>query len=120
MSKSHRVIVRMVALLVLPAPFMAESACAARAVEAPLAVTVGYDDLNLTSTQGVAGLYRRIQYAATEACRPAEGPQSVADTLESLAQLLQPCAIRGCPSGAQREAQRLSLAAHSRGELSGG
>jgi UrcA family protein len=79
MSKSHRFIVRMVASLMLPALFVAAPAfaAAAAAVEAPPSVTVRYDDLNLTSPKGVASLYRRIQYAATEACRPAEGPQSV-------------------------------------------
>jgi UrcA family protein len=77
MFKSHRVIVRMVALLALPALFMVESAVAAVTAEVPPTVTVRYDDLNLNSPQGVARLYGRIQNAATAVCRPAEGPQSV-------------------------------------------
>jgi UrcA family protein len=80
MSKSHQVIVRMVAF-VLPALFMVESAFAAVAVEVPPSVTVRYDDLNLNSTEGVASLYQRIQNAATEVCRPVEGPQSVSRML---------------------------------------
>jgi UrcA family protein len=56
---------------------MVESAFAAVAAELPPSVTVRYDDLNLNSAAGVAGLYSRIQNAATEVCRPAEGPQSV-------------------------------------------
>jgi UrcA family protein len=77
MSKSHQVIVRMVALLALPALFMVKSAFAAEAVDVPATVTVRYSDLNLNSTAGVTSLYKRIQDAATEVCRPAEGPQSV-------------------------------------------
>jgi UrcA family protein len=76
MSKSPRVIIRMVAF-VLPLLFMAESAFAAVAVEVPPAVTVRYGDLNLNSSQDVASLYKRIQNAATEVCRPVQGPQSV-------------------------------------------
>jgi UrcA family protein len=76
MYRSNPLIVRMVALLVLPALFMTESAFAAVAAEAP-AVTVRYDDLNLNSTAGVTSLYKRIENAATEVCRSAEGPQSV-------------------------------------------
>jgi len=81
MFKSHRVIVRMVALLALPALFMVESAFAAVTAEGPPTVTVRYNDLNLNSPEGVAGLYSRIQNAATEVCRPAEGPQSVSRML---------------------------------------
>jgi UrcA family protein len=77
MFKSHRVNVWKVALLVLPALFTVESAFAAVTAEVPPTVTVRYDDLNLNSTAGVASLYSRIQNAATEVCRPAEGPQSV-------------------------------------------
>ena len=76
MYRSNPLIVRMVALLVLPALFMTESAFAA-AEEAPPSVTVRYDDLNLNSTEGVASLYQRVENAATEVCRSAEGPQSV-------------------------------------------
>jgi len=80
MSKSHQVIVRMVAC-VLPVLFMTQSAFAAVAAEVPASVTVRYSDLNLNSTQGVASLYKRIQHAATEVCRPVEGPQSVSRML---------------------------------------
>lgn len=75
MAKSHQVIVWMFAL-VLPALFTAGSAHAAAAA-APPSVTVRFSDLNLNSTAGIAGLYKRIQDAATEVCRPVEGPQSV-------------------------------------------
>jgi UrcA family protein len=83
MSKSHQVIVRMVALLVLPALFMAESAVAGVAAQVPPSVTVRYSDLNLDSTAGVTSLYKRIEDAATEVCRPVEGPQSVSRVLWS-------------------------------------
>ncbi len=81
MFKSHRVNVRMVALLVLPTLLMAESAFAAVAVQVPPSMTVRYDDLDLNSTPGVANLYKRIQNAATQVCRPVEGPQSVSRML---------------------------------------
>ncbi len=81
MYKSNPLIVRLAALLVLPALFMVESAFAAVAVEAPPSVTVRYDDLNLNSTEAVASLYKRIENAATEVCRPVEGPQSVSRML---------------------------------------
>ena len=76
MAKSHQVIVRMVAL-VLPVLFAAGSACAAAPGAVPPSVTVRYSDLNLNSTGDVASLYKRIQDAATEVCKPAQGPQSV-------------------------------------------
>jgi UrcA family protein len=81
MYRSNPLIVRMVALLVLPALFMTEPAFAVAAEEAPPSVTVRYDDLNLNSTEGVTSLYRRVENAATEVCRPAEGPQSVSRAL---------------------------------------
>jgi UrcA family protein len=81
MFKSPQILARTVALLVLPALFMAESAVAAVAAQVPPSVTVRYSDLNLDSTAGISSLYTRIQDAATEACRPVEGPQSVSRTL---------------------------------------
>jgi UrcA family protein len=75
MFKSHRVIVRRTVLAALPALFMVGSAYAAVAAQAPPTVTVRYSDLNLNSTQDVASLYKRIEYAAAQVCRPAEGPQ---------------------------------------------
>jgi UrcA family protein len=50
---------------------------AAGAAEVPPSVTVRYEDLNLDSPHDVAGLYKRIENAATQVCRPAEGPQVV-------------------------------------------
>jgi UrcA family protein len=76
MFKFHRVIVRTVALIALPALLVVESACATMAVEPPPTVTVRYDDLNLNSPKGVARLYTRIQNAATEVCKSVEGPQT--------------------------------------------
>jgi len=75
MSKIHRVIVRMAALLVFPALFTMEPALAA--TEAVPSVTVRYHDLNLNNPEGVATLYERIHNAATVVCRPEEGPQVV-------------------------------------------
>jgi UrcA family protein len=79
MFKSHRVTLQRVVLAALPTLFMVGSAFAAVAAEAPPAVTVRYSDLNLNSTQDVASLYKRIEYAAREVCRPAEGPQVVSE-----------------------------------------
>jgi UrcA family protein len=80
MSKSHQVIVRVLALA-LSALFMAQSACAAVAAEVPPSVTVRYNDLDLNTPEGVASLYRRIQDAATTVCKPAEAPESVSRLL---------------------------------------
>jgi UrcA family protein len=67
----------MVALLVLPTLFIAESAVAAVSpVEAP-SVRVQYHDLNLNDPKGIASLYQRIRNAADEVCKPVEGPQLV-------------------------------------------
>lgn len=77
MFRSLSFIARMAALLALPALFTAEPVVAAAAVDAPPTVTVRYDDLDLNGTQGVAALYQRIETAATEVCRSAEGPQSL-------------------------------------------
>jgi UrcA family protein len=43
---------------------------------------VSYADLNLSSPQGVAALYRRITVAAEEVCGPAEWPGSRVPTPE--------------------------------------
>jgi UrcA family protein len=74
MSISHRVIVRIAALLVFPAFFIVEPAVA---VEVLPSVTVRYHDLNLNNSQGVATLYKRIHNAANVVCRREEGPQLV-------------------------------------------
>jgi UrcA family protein len=73
----HQIHLRVVALLVIAAPLFAESAMAVtRDDEAP-SVTVRYHDLNLNSPEGSASLYERIQAAALDVCKPAEGPQLV-------------------------------------------
>jgi UrcA family protein len=77
MHTSNPLIVRIVALLILPALLTVEPAFAAGATQVPPSVTVRYEDLNLNSPRDVAGLYKRIENAATEVCRPAEGPQSI-------------------------------------------
>ena len=71
MSKSHAVIVLLVALTALPVLLMKGSASAAEA-QTPLSVTVRFSDADLNSAKGVADLYGRIESAATEVCRPAE------------------------------------------------
>jgi UrcA family protein len=61
------------ALLALPlAPWAAEAAAAASAQDQP-SVAVRFYDLNLNSSQGVAGLYQRIRGAASEVCGSFEG-----------------------------------------------
>jgi UrcA family protein len=74
----HQILSRVIPLLVMPALLFAGSGMAATPVdEAPPSVTVRYHDLNLTSPEGVAGLYRRIHAAAVDVCESAEGPQLV-------------------------------------------
>ena len=74
MSKSHEIIVRIGALLAL---FVVESVVAGvPPVEAPT-MRVQYRDLNLNAPEGVASLYHRIRNAASEVCKPVEGPQLV-------------------------------------------
>jgi UrcA family protein len=74
MSKSHRAIVRIAALLVFPVLFIVEPAAA---VEVLPSVTVRYHDLNLNNSEGVATLYGRIHNAANVVCTREEGPQLV-------------------------------------------
>jgi len=38
-----------------------------------LSVTVNYDELDLSSTQGAAKLYARLRFAARQVCAPFEG-----------------------------------------------
>jgi len=68
----HRINLRAAALLVMPALFAHSALAAPRVDEAPSEI-VRYHDLNLNSPEGVAGLYRRIQGAAADVCRPVEG-----------------------------------------------
>jgi UrcA family protein len=83
MFKSHRIVVRLVALVALPALFTGESAIAAAptATEGPLSVTVRYRDLNLNTPEGIAGLYHRLRGAAAEVCRPLEGRELARNAL---------------------------------------
>jgi UrcA family protein len=64
---------RAIALLLIPALLVAESALAVTRVDEAPSVTVRYYDLNLKSTQGVASLYGRIHRAAVDVCRPSDG-----------------------------------------------
>lgn len=61
------------ALLSLPLALWAADAAAAVSAKDQPSVTVRYYDLNLSSSQGVAGLYQRIRGAASEVCRSFEG-----------------------------------------------
>jgi UrcA family protein len=73
----HQMQLRMIALLAIPSLLIAGSAAAVtRADEAP-SVTVRYQDLDLSSSEGIANLYRRIRAAAVEVCKPAEVSQSL-------------------------------------------
>jgi UrcA family protein len=73
----HQMHLRVIALLVIPSLLIAESAAAVtRADEAP-SVTVRYQDLDLTSSEGSAKLDGRIRAAAVEVCKPAEVSQSL-------------------------------------------
>jgi UrcA family protein len=73
----HKINLRMVAPLVIPALLFAEPGTAVTRVDEAPSETVRYHDLNLNSTEGVASLYRRIHAAALDVCEQAEGPQVV-------------------------------------------
>ena len=72
MFNSNRFMLRL-ALLSLPLALWAADAAAAVSAQDQPSVTVRYHDLNLNSSQGVAGLYQRIRGAASEVCRSFEG-----------------------------------------------
>jgi UrcA family protein len=73
----HRINLPMVAPLVIPALLFAESGTAVTRVDEAPSETVRHHDLNLNSTEGVAGLCRRTHAAALDVCEQAEGPQVV-------------------------------------------
>ena len=73
----HTINWRMIALLVIPTLFVAESAMAVARVDETPSVTVRYHDLNLNTPEGVANLYERIHAAAFVVCKSVEGPQLV-------------------------------------------
>lgn len=58
--------------VVAPALLLAIAATAmpAGAADAPLSITVKYDDLNIAHQAGVKALYSRIQVAARTVCEP--------------------------------------------------
>jgi UrcA family protein len=73
----HKINLRTVALLVISGLLFAESGMAVTPVDEAPSITVRYHDLNLSSPEGVAALYRRIHTAAVDVCKQAEGPQLV-------------------------------------------
>ena len=73
----HKINLRIVAALVIPALLFAESGMAVTRVDEAPSETVRYYDFNLNSPEGVASLYRRIHAAALDVCQQAEGPQLV-------------------------------------------
>ena len=70
----HKIRPGMIALLMIPALLVAESALAAARVDEVPSKTVRYHDLNLNNADGIASLYERIHAAALDVCRSAEGP----------------------------------------------
>jgi UrcA family protein len=81
--------------IVAPALLIAAAAAAmpAGAADAPVSITVKYDDLNLSRPAGVNALYNRIQAAARTVCEP----------LSSQSHLQSP-AYMGCFSDAVSDA----------------
>jgi UrcA family protein len=69
----HKINLRMVAPLMIPALLFAESGMAVTPGDEAPSVTVRYYDLNLNSPEGVASLYGRIHDAALDVCKQAEG-----------------------------------------------
>jgi UrcA family protein len=84
MFSSNRFIVRHVAvaaLTVLPSLVAIESACAGASDGDAPSVAVRYGDLNLTSQEGIASLYRRIGNAAAVVCSALDGRDPMRETL---------------------------------------
>jgi UrcA family protein len=72
----HNMHLRAIALLAIPLLLFAESAAASTRVDEAPSVTVRYQDLDLTSSAGIASLYQRIKAAAVEVCKPVEFSQT--------------------------------------------
>ena len=72
----HLMHLRAIALLAISSLLIAESAAAVTRVDQAPSVTVRYQDLDLTSSEGIANLYGRIHAAAVEVCKPAEVTRS--------------------------------------------
>jgi UrcA family protein len=70
----RKIPLRMTALLMIPALLVAQSTLAAARVDEVPSKTVQYHDLNLNSPEGIASLYERINAAALDVCKSAEGP----------------------------------------------
>jgi UrcA family protein len=70
----HKARPLMIALLMIPALLVTESSWAAARVDDTPSKTVRYLDLNLNSPEGIASLYDRIQAAALDVCKSAQGP----------------------------------------------
>jgi len=75
MTPFHKINLRMIALLVMPALLIAESGAVVARVDEEPSETVRYQDLNLDSQEGIAELYLRIHAAAVDVCKPVDGPQ---------------------------------------------
>jgi UrcA family protein len=73
----HKINLRVIALLAMPALLIAESNVAVAGVDAAPSIAVRYHDLNLNSREGTAALYERIHAAAVDVCKSVEGPQPV-------------------------------------------
>jgi UrcA family protein len=72
MARIYRM--RLIAMLLTPMLLTVGSAIAApRADQAP-SVTVRYDDLDLNNSGDIARLYERLQVAALDVCKSAQGP----------------------------------------------
>jgi UrcA family protein len=70
----HKIRLRMIALLVIPALLAAQPALAAAPADEAPSKAVRYHDLNLNSPEGIVSLYERIHAAALDVCKSAEGP----------------------------------------------
>lgn len=68
----HKIHLRVIVPLVM-ALMVAEPAVAAALVSEAPSVTVTYHDLDLSSPEGIAGLYERIHGAAVDVCNSVEG-----------------------------------------------
>ena len=74
MLNSDRIVIHKVAVALFTVLMISpELARAAAREDGPLSVTVQYRSTELTTPQGVAGLYRRIRMAASTVCSPFDG-----------------------------------------------
>ena len=98
-----------VALIAATTSMPTKSVQAAVNEDEPPSVTLRFSATDLGTPQGVAGLYRRIRGAAATVCPPVR--QRAAGREAAMGHMRQPCGSASGAQCAQRQPERLSLAA---------